>query len=97
VILADSNRTLVLYSSTESLRIPDWIEVVRADEFRFCPNLREVIAGLQREISGFRDCRRIERIEPSPSFEAVGWAAFGADERGRGRVAEAWRVRRPIA
>jgi hypothetical protein len=48
----DSNRKLVLYSSAKSLRIPDWIKVVRADDFRFCPNLREVIAGLQREIGG---------------------------------------------
>jgi hypothetical protein len=45
-ISTDSNRMLVLYSSAESLRIPDWVEAVRADGFRFCPNLREVFAGL---------------------------------------------------
>jgi hypothetical protein len=60
-ISIDANWMLVLYSSVESLRIPDWIEVIRADDFRFCPNLRQVIAGLQREIDGFRDCRKLDR------------------------------------
>jgi hypothetical protein len=73
---------LVLYSSAESLRIPDWIDVVRADDFRFCPNLREVIAGLQREIGGFHDCQRLEDVELSRSVEVVGRDAFSADEGG---------------
>jgi hypothetical protein len=71
---------MVLYSSVESLRIPDSIDVVRAEDFRFCPNLREVIAGLQREIGGFHDCRKLERVELSRSVEVVGSGAFSLDE-----------------
>jgi hypothetical protein len=41
-------------SSAQSLKIQDWIEVICAHDFRFCPNLREVFAGLQSEMSGFR-------------------------------------------
>jgi hypothetical protein len=74
---------LVLYSATESLRIPDWIDVVHAEDLRFSPNLREVIAGLQREIGGFRDCQKPERIELSQSVEVIGEGAFRADENER--------------
>jgi hypothetical protein len=73
---------LALYSSAESLRIPDWIDVVHADDFRSCPNLREVIAGLQREIGGFHDCRKLERVELSRSVKVVGRDASSADEDG---------------
>jgi hypothetical protein len=45
-ILSDTNRMLVLYSSAESLRISDWIEIIHADDVRLCPNLRGVFAGL---------------------------------------------------
>jgi hypothetical protein len=90
---------LVLYSSVESLRIPDWIDVVHAADFRSCPNLREVIAGLQREIGGFRDCQKIERVVLSRSVEVVGRGAFGADEDGchvfiAGDESWLWRRRR---
>jgi hypothetical protein len=95
-IPTDSNRMLVLYSSAESLRIPDWIEVIRADDFRFCPHLREVIAGLQREIDGFRDCQNHERVELSQSIEVIRRGAFSADEVGGGRNTKAERVRRPL-
>jgi hypothetical protein len=71
---------LVFYSSAESLRIPDWIYVVQTDDFRFCPNLREVFAGLQREIGGFRDCRKRERVELSRSVEVVGRGPFRAEQ-----------------
>jgi hypothetical protein len=77
---SDPNRRLVLYSPAELLRIPDWIEVVHRDDFRFCPNLREVIAGLQLEIFGFRDCRNLERVELSRSVEVVGRGAFSIDK-----------------
>jgi hypothetical protein len=79
-IPTDSNRMLVLYSAAKSLRIPDWIEIIHTDDFRFCPNLREVIAGLQREIGGFRDCRKLKRVELSRSVEVVGREAFSGDE-----------------
>jgi hypothetical protein len=59
----DSNRMLVLYSPAESLRIPDWIEIIRTHGFCFCLNLLEVTAGLQRQIGGFRDYQRLERME----------------------------------
>jgi hypothetical protein len=52
-IPTDPNQMLVLYPSMELLRILDWIEVIRAGDFRFCPDLCEIIAGQQREISGF--------------------------------------------
>jgi hypothetical protein len=74
----DSNRKLMLFSSAESLRIPDWIEVVRADGFRFCPNLRKVIVGLQREIGGFCDCPQLEHVELSRSVEVIEREAFRA-------------------
>jgi hypothetical protein len=61
-IPTDSNRKLILYSSAESLKISDWIEVIRANDFRFCPNLREVIAGLQWEIDDFHDCQKLHRV-----------------------------------
>jgi hypothetical protein len=95
-IPTDSNRMLILYSSAESLRIPDWIKIIHADDFRFCPNLREVIAGLQREIGGFRDCRKLERVELSRSVEVVGISAFNTDEDEGGSSAEARRARRPL-
>jgi hypothetical protein len=44
--------------------IPDWIEVICADDFCFGPNLCELIPGLQKEIDGFRDCRKLEHFEP---------------------------------
>jgi hypothetical protein len=81
-IPTDLNRILVLYSSVESLRISDWIEVIHADDFRFCPNLREVIADLQREVGGFRDCRKLESVDLSRLVEVVGRGAFSADEDG---------------
>jgi hypothetical protein len=56
---------LVLYSAVESLMFPDLIEVARPDDFRFRPNFREVFAGLQREIGGFYDCPKIERVDLS--------------------------------
>jgi hypothetical protein len=89
----DSNWMLVLYSAADSLRILDWIEFIRAADFRFCPNIREVFAGLQREIGGFRDCRKLERVELSRSVEVVG---RGADEDEDGRGTEAERARSPI-
>jgi hypothetical protein len=92
----DSNRMLVLYSSADSLIIPDWIEVIRADDFCFCPNLREVIAGLQREIDGFCDCPKLERVELSQSVEFVRMSAFNADEDESGRGAGAQRARRRL-
>jgi hypothetical protein len=74
---------LVLYSSAESLRIPDWIEVIRAADFCFCPNLREVIVGLQREIDGFCDCPKLERVELFQSVEFGGMeSANGTDRMG---------------
>jgi hypothetical protein len=99
VISTDPNRMLVFYSSAELLRIPDWIDVLHADDFRSCPNLREVIAGLQREIDGFRDCRKLERVDPSQSIEVVGRGAFRADEGGchvfiTGDESWLWRRRR---
>jgi hypothetical protein len=81
-IPSDPNRMWVFYSSAESLRIPDWIDVVHADDFRSCPNLREVIAGLQREIGGFRDCGQLQRVELSRSVEVIGRGAFSADKDG---------------
>jgi hypothetical protein len=95
-IPADTNWMLVLYSSAESLRIPDWIEVIHADDFRFCPNLREVTAGLQREIDDFRDCRKLERVELSRSVEAVRKGAFSAEEDEGGSGTEAERAHRPL-
>jgi hypothetical protein len=92
-----SNRMLVLHSSAESVRIPDWIEVIHADDFCSYPNLRDVIAGLQREIDGFRNCRKLERVELSRSVEVVGWDAFSVDEDEGGRGAEVGRARRPIS
>jgi hypothetical protein len=92
-IHTDANWILVLYTSAESLRIPDWIEVIRAEGFRFCPNLREVIAGLQREIEGSRDCQKLEGVELSESSNRDGEAdnpggqaddPGGEDNRGRG-------------
>jgi hypothetical protein len=79
-IPTDSNHMLVLHSAAESLRIPDWIEIIHAEDFGFCPNLREIIAGLQREIGGFRDCRKLKRVELSRSVEVVGREAFSGDE-----------------
>jgi hypothetical protein len=93
VIPTDSNRMLVLYSSAESLRIPDCIEVIHADDFCFCPNLREVIGGLQREIGGFRDCRKLKRVKLSRSVEVIGRGAFNADDDEGDRGAEAWQAR----
>jgi hypothetical protein len=92
----DSNRMLVLYSSAESLRIPDWIEVIRVDDFWFCPNLREVIVGLQREIDGFCNCPKLECVKLSKSVEFVGMGAFSADEDGSGRGAGAQRTCRRL-
>jgi hypothetical protein len=43
-IPADPNHKTALYSSAESLRIPDCIDVIHAADFRFRPNLRELIA-----------------------------------------------------
>jgi hypothetical protein len=95
-IPTDSNLRLVLYSSAESLRIPGWIEVIHPNDFRFCPNLREVIASLQREISGFRDCRKLKRVELSRSVEVIGRDAFSAEVDGGGRSAEARQARKPL-
>jgi hypothetical protein len=86
-----SNRMFTLYSSAESLRIPDCIEVIRPDDFRFCPLLREVFTGLQREIDGFCDCQNLERIELSQFVEVVGRSAFRAVKDCKGAKA-----RRPI-
>jgi hypothetical protein len=91
-----SNRTLVLCSSTESLRIPDWIKAIRADDFCFCPNLRTVIVGLQREINGFRNCRKLGQVELSRSVEVIGREAFSIAEDKSSRSAEAGRVRRRL-
>jgi hypothetical protein len=90
-IAIDSNLMLVLYSSAESLKIPDWVKVVRAYDFCFCPNFRKVIAGQQQEIHGFRNCRKFEQIELSRSVEVVGREAFRTDENESGRRAEARR------
>jgi hypothetical protein len=95
-ISTDSDRMLALYSSAECLRIPDWIEVIHADDFRLCPNFGEVFAGLQREIDGFRDCRKLKRVELSWSVEVIRRGAFSADEDGRGRGIEAGRIRKRI-
>jgi hypothetical protein len=54
------NRTSVLYSWAESLRIPDWINVTYADDFCSCPNLRNVITGLHRENDGLPNFRKLE-------------------------------------
>jgi hypothetical protein len=77
---------MVLYSSAESLRIPDCLEVIRADDFRFYPNIQEIFAGLHREIDGCRDCLKLECVELSRSVEVFGRDAFRsvADEGGRG-------------
>jgi hypothetical protein len=92
----DSNRMLVLDLSAESLKIPDWIEVIHADDFRFCPNLQEVIAGLQREIDGFRNCRKLKCLELSWSVEIVGKGAFSPDEDDGGRGTEAKLAHKPL-
>jgi hypothetical protein len=90
-IPTDSNRIFTFYSSAELLRIPDCQEIIRPDHFRFCPLLREVFTSLQREIDGFRDCGKLERIELSRSVEVVGESSFRAAEGRRGA-----KVRRPI-
>jgi hypothetical protein len=65
----------------ELLKIPDWTDVVHADDLCFCPNLFEIIAGLRREIGGFRNSRKFERIELSfRSAEVVGKWDFSSDE-----------------
>jgi hypothetical protein len=81
----DSNRIWVLYSAAESLRIPDWIEVVRADDFRFCPNLHEISAGLQRESAGVRNCQKLEHGEISRSVEVAGRSGFRTSGHGNGK------------
>jgi hypothetical protein len=88
-----SNRMLVLCSSAESLRIPDRIKVIRADDFCFCPNLRKVIAGQQRKIDDFRICQKLEQAELSRSVKAVGMEAFSIDEDEGSRSAKVGRVR----
>jgi hypothetical protein len=91
VILTGSNRMFTLCSSAELLRIPDCIEVIRSDDFRFCPFLREVFTGLPREIDAFCDCQNPERTELSQFVEVVGRSAFRAAEGHNGAKA-----RRPI-
>jgi hypothetical protein len=78
-IPTDFNRLFVLYSSVELLRIKDWIEVIPTDDFRFDPNLREAVASLQREMGGFRDCQKVERLDLSRSVEVVGRIAFSVE------------------
>jgi hypothetical protein len=95
-IPVDSNWMLVLYSSAESLRIPDWIKVIRANDLCFCPNLRKVIAGQQREIDGFRNCRKLEQVELFRSVEVLGREAFSTDEDEGGRSGETGRARMPL-
>jgi hypothetical protein len=78
--------------------IADWIEIVRAGDFRFCSNLREVFAGLQREIGCFRDGRKLECVELSRSVEVSRRDAFGTDENEdcRGTDTEAGRALWPL-
>jgi hypothetical protein len=95
-IPTDSNHMLVLYSAAESLRIPDWIEIIHAEDFGFSPNLRQIIVGLQREIGGFHNCRKLERVELSRSVEVVGRSAFSADQDESDRGTERRRGCRPI-
>jgi hypothetical protein len=92
----EGNRKIVFHSSAESLRIPGSIEVIHADDFWFCFNLREVIAGLQREIKGFRGCRKLECFEVSRSVEVVRRSAFTTDEDESDRCAGERRARRAI-
>jgi hypothetical protein len=61
----DSDLMLVLYLSAESLRIPDWIEVICVYDFHISSNLNEIIAGLHEEIDDFRDCRKLNLMELS--------------------------------
>jgi hypothetical protein len=93
-IPTDSNRMFVRYSSAESLRISDWIEVIGADDFHFCPNLREVITSLQQEVGGVRDCRNLEHVELSRSIEVIGKGTFSVDEDRDGRRTGVQRARR---
>jgi len=95
-IPTNSDRMLILCSLAESLRIPDWTEIARTPDFRFYANLCEVIAGLQREIDCFRDCRKLERIELSRSAEIAGWNAFSTDKGEDSSDAETLRARSPI-
>jgi hypothetical protein len=77
-----SNRMLVLCSSAESLRLPDCIEVISAQDFRFCSNFHEIIAYLQREIDGLCECQKLGRVELSRPVEAIRSGAFSTDEDG---------------
>jgi hypothetical protein len=72
---------LHLFTSSESLRVSDWIgiETIGSNDFRGCPTLREVIVSRKtvlREIHGFRDCSSLESIEICSAVEVIGPDAF---------------------
>jgi hypothetical protein len=52
-IPADSNRTLAFCSSAESLKTPDWIEVIGANDFRLCLNLCGSLRACRRKSEAF--------------------------------------------
>jgi hypothetical protein len=92
-------RQLHLFTSSESPRVSDWvdIETVSSNDFQRCPALRDVIVSkkaLLKEIHGFRDCSSLESIKICLAVEIVGPAAFthsGSGSFNRMRV-----VRSPI-
>jgi hypothetical protein len=87
-IPVDSNQRLVFFSSAESLRIPDWIEVVHADDFRFCPNLRGVIAGGSGKSTAFAAA---ESLSASSSLGQLKSSEEALSALARMKVAEALR------
>jgi hypothetical protein len=72
---------LHLFTSSELLRVSDWIgiETIGSNDFRHCPALREVIVSRKtvlREIHGFRDCSSLKSIEIRSAVELIGRDAF---------------------
>jgi hypothetical protein len=70
---------LHLYTSSESLVIPNWIEMIQAKDFLFCPRLQNVVVGINsrlREIRGFRNCALLEWIEIHSPVEIIRSEAF---------------------
>jgi hypothetical protein len=86
---------LRLYTASMSLTLPDWIEEISANDFRFCSELREVVVSKNsalRGIHGFRNCAFLESIEIRSAIEIIGCNAFTHSEDYFG----APRIRPPI-
>jgi hypothetical protein len=77
------HESLSIYTSSDSIIVPLDLDIIDIDDFRSCPNLRNVLvcedSGL-REIHGFRNCLKLEVVDiRCNSIEVISESVFRHD------------------